>query len=185
MWSNLPNTLTILRILLVPVTVWCLTTGQFGLALAAFVTAGLTDGVDGYLARRFHLQTELGAYLDPLADKALLVSAFVALAVLQHLPGWLAILVVTRDVLIVGAVLLARYLERPVAIRPVFLSKANTVGQIALVAGVLGSLAFAVTHVMVLQAAILLVAVLTVGSLAVYMVAWLKHMAGTGPENHS
>ena len=70
---NLPNLITIGRILLVPITVWLIISGEFALAFVAFVTAGVSDGVDGYIARRFDQRTELGAYLDPIADKALLV----------------------------------------------------------------------------------------------------------------
>jgi cardiolipin synthase (CMP-forming) len=182
MWNHVPNMLTIVRILLVPLTVWSLLTGDYGVAFAAFVVAGVTDGVDGYLARRFNAHTELGAYLDPLADKLLLVSIYVTLAAQKVLPGWLAILVVTRDVLIVGAVLLARYLSMPVAIKPVFISKANTAFQIVFAAGVLGGLAFGISSPELLFAAALCVAFLTVASGAVYMAAWLKHMTYGGPK---
>jgi cardiolipin synthase (CMP-forming) len=177
MWSNLPNLLTIGRILLVPVTVWSLLGGDYLIALLAFVIAGVTDGLDGYLARRFSWQSVLGSYLDPLADKALLVSTYVTLAILHALPQWLAILVVSRDVMIVGAVLLSRYLEKPVVIKPVFVSKANTVAQIAFVVVLLASLALGWSIDRVLLAGAFSVAVLTLGSLAVYMRIWLSHMA--------
>ncbi len=127
-WPHFPNVLTLGRILFVPLTIWSLIQGDYRLALALFIAAGITDGVDGFVARRFGLQTELGAYLDPLADKMLLVSIYVTLAALQVLPLWVTILVVTRDVLIVGAVMLARMLDRPFVIQPIFISKVNTVG---------------------------------------------------------
>lgn len=176
MWANVPNILTYGRILLVPFTVWSLLQGDYVLAFLAFTIAGLSDGLDGYLARRYHLQTELGAYLDPLADKSLMVAVYVTLAILTFIPPWLAIIVVTRDVLIVGAVLLSRFLQQPVAIKPVFVSKANTAAQIGLAAGVLLSLALGVAHETTLMAASILVAVLTVGSFGVYMRVWLDHM---------
>lgn len=181
MWVNVPNLLTIGRILLVPFTVWSLQQGDYVVAFLAFTIAGLSDGLDGYIARRYRLQSILGAYLDPLADKSLLVAVYVTLAILTYIPTWLAIIVVTRDVLIVSGVLLSGFMEQPVEIKPVFISKANTVAQIGLAAGVLFSLAIGVTHATTLMCASLLVAVLTVGSLGVYMRVWLDHMT-TGTE---
>jgi cardiolipin synthase (CMP-forming) len=175
-WPHIPNVLTVVRILLVPLTVYALSHGDYNVAFFTFLTAGITDGADGYLARRFKLQTELGAYLDPLADKFLLVSVFVTLAVLKVLPPWLAILAVTRDVLIVGAVMLARVLDKPVTIKPVMISKINTAAQICLAIGLLASLAFGEINAKLLQVAILTVAFLTVASGAVYMGMWFKHM---------
>jgi cardiolipin synthase (CMP-forming) len=174
---HIPNMLTVVRILLVPITVWSLTHGDYAVAFFVFLVAGLTDGVDGYVARRFKFHSELGAYLDPLADKFLLVSIFVTLAVLKVLPPWMAILVVTRDVLIVGAVMLARLLDKPVEIKPVMISKVNTAAQIGLAVGLLASLAFGEINHSVLYAANVIVAVLTISSGAVYMAMWFKHMA--------
>jgi cardiolipin synthase (CMP-forming) len=184
LWANFPNILTIGRILLVPFTVWALVQDYHMAALLAFLTAGITDGLDGYLARRFKLQTELGAYLDPLADKALVVSVFVTMALLHILPQWLAILVVSRDLLIVSAVLLSRYLEKPLDIRPAMISKINTFAQIAFIVVSLASLALDVKLATLLTIAAILVSVLTVASFAVYMKLWLNHMADdtTGPK---
>ena len=137
---NLPNFITIGRILLVPITVWLIISGEFSLAFVAFVVAGVSDGVDGYIARKFNQRSELGAYLDPIADKALLVSIYVSLGFLQFLPAWLVILVVTRDVLIVGAVVLAWVVNKPMVVAPSMASKVNTVGQIVLAGLVLGLL---------------------------------------------
>ena len=137
---NLPNFITIGRILLVPITVWLIISGEFLLAFGAFVAAGISDGVDGYIARRFDQRSELGAYLDPIADKALLVSIYVSLGFLKFLPAGLVILVVTRDVLIVGAVILAWVVGKPMVVAPSMASKVNTVGQIILAGVVLGLL---------------------------------------------
>ena len=104
---TLPNIITIARLCGVPVLVWALIEGDWTLAFAIFVVAGISDAVDGALARRLNQQSELGLYLDPIADKVLLVSVFVGLALLGRLPDWLAIAVVGRDLLIVGAVLLS------------------------------------------------------------------------------
>jgi cardiolipin synthase (CMP-forming) len=134
---NLPNIITIGRLFLVPFVVAMITRENWQLAFFAFVLAGVSDAVDGFIARRFDMRSELGAYLDPLADKALLVSIYVTLAAVGVLPDWLAILVVFRDLLIVGGVLVLYVLGQPPAIQPILLSKANTVMQIALAAAAL------------------------------------------------
>ena len=105
---TIPNLITIGRLILVPVGRRRRSVGALGRRRSClFLVAGISDGVDGFIARRFDLRTELGAYLDPLADKALLVSIYVTLAVVGVLPGWLAIVVVSRDLMIVGAVMLS------------------------------------------------------------------------------
>jgi cardiolipin synthase (CMP-forming) len=174
---SLPNLITIARILLVPLTVWLIIGQQYGAAFVVFLVAGVSDGVDGFIARRFALQSELGAYLDPIADKALLVSIYVSLASLQVLPGWLAILVVTRDILIVGAVLLAWMMDKPVEVKPLWLSKVNTVAQIAFAGSLLLALATAWPLDTLLTAGIAAVALLTLASGALYMRDWVRHMA--------
>jgi cardiolipin synthase len=134
--------------------------------------------VDGYLARRLDQRTELGAYLDPLADKALLVSIYVTLGVVGQLPSWLVILVVSRDVMIVGAVILSWVLERPVAIKPLYVSKMNTVLQITLAAAVLSDHAFEAVDLSPLTNLLVpLAAALTALSMGAYLVQWGRHMA--------
>lgn len=174
---SLPNLITIARILMVPVTVWLIIGHQFGFALLAFLAAGISDAVDGVIARRFNLQSELGAYLDPIADKALLVSIYVSLAILQVLPTWLAIIVVTRDVLIVGAVLLALVLGRPLEMNPLQISKVNTVVQIAFVVILLLALSTGWQAEGLLLIGAVLVAALTLASGALYMRNWVRHMS--------
>lgn len=175
---NLPNLITLSRILAVPLTIWLIVSGEFLGAFLVFVLAGVSDGVDGYIARRYDLKTELGAYLDALADKLLLVSIYVALGFLKVLPAWLVILVVTRDVLIVGAVLLSMIMGKPVRIRPHMASKVNTAGQIILAGAVLAVLGFEIEAGRLLWAGELAVGTLTVASGAVYMREWIGHMAG-------
>ena len=138
---NIPNLISVVRLLLVPLTVWLLISGAYGYAFTTFVVAGVSDGIDGYLARRFDWRSRLGAYLDPLADKALLVSVFLTLGFLKLIPAWLVIVVVSRDALIVGAVLLSRLMDHPVHVRPLMVSKVNTVAQIGFVVVVLGTAA--------------------------------------------
>jgi cardiolipin synthase len=150
------------------------------LAFVCFVAAGITDGVDGYLARRWNQRTELGAYLDPLADKALLVSIYVTLGIVGHLPSWLVILVVSRDVMIVGAVILSWLLDQRVTIKPLFVSKVNTVGQITLAASVLLDLTVDVISDPVMTFAMIIAGTLTVVSAGAYLVQWARHMAEDG-----
>jgi cardiolipin synthase len=177
---NLPNLITVARILLVPVTVWLIINEQFLLAFLAFIAAGISDAVDGYLAKRLNQATELGAYLDPVADKALLVSIYVTLGLREHLPAWLVILVVSRDVLIVGGMLLAWLIGRPIQIRPLVVSKVNTVGQILLAGTVLGILGFGYQGADIIALGSLAVGILTVGSGAVYLRDGLRHLADGG-----
>ena len=122
---SIPNLITLARILLVPVLVWAIIAGEMRLAFLLFLAAGISDAVDGFLAKRFGMATELGAYLDPLADKVLIVSIYVALGITGVLPAWLVILVVSRDIMIVGAVLLSWLVDHPVAMKPVLVSKAE------------------------------------------------------------
>lgn len=177
MLIGIPNLITIGRILLVPLTIWLLLTGAHVLALGAFLLAGASDAVDGFLARRLSQTTELGAYLDPLADKALLVSIYVVLAFMNVLPAWLAILVVTRDILIVGAVVLARIMDRPLEMKPLFISKANTLAQIMFAGLLLFVLASELDLGKLLIAGSMAVAALTLASGALYMRDWIRHMA--------
>jgi cardiolipin synthase (CMP-forming) len=179
---NLPNLITIGRILLVPLTVWLIISGEFALSFVAFAAAGISDGVDGFIARKFNQRTELGSYLDPIADKALLVSIYISLGLLKFLPAWLVILVVTRDVLIVGAVILAWMLDRPMQVAPSMASKVNTAGQIILVVIVLGMLAMKMSLEPMVMIGFVIVGILTFGSGALYMRSWIKHMANGNQE---
>lgn len=184
MASNItvPNIITIARLVMVPIAIDALIDGRFDIAFWVFLIAGVSDGIDGWIARHFDQRSELGAFLDPIADKALLVSIFVVLGVVGILPGWLAILVVTRDVLIVGAVVLSWGLGRPVPIQPLMISKANTTMQIAFAALVLGSRAFHFDPGALWVAGEVLVAALTVMSGGAYVVGWLKSMS-SAPED--
>jgi cardiolipin synthase len=138
---NLPNVITFGRLCAVPLAFWLVLEQQLDRAFALFVVAGLSDAVDGWLARRYG-GNSVGALLDPVADKALLVTMYVTLAAVNELPAWLAILVVFRDLIIVGGVIVLAVLGQPVVIRPLFISKVNTLLQIVLVAVVLLRAAF-------------------------------------------
>lgn len=177
---TIPNVITILRFLLVPAVVYALLSGEVDWALAAFIVAGVSDGVDGFIARQFDQRSELGAYLDPIADKLLLVSVFVVLGYMGELPLWLVIAAVSRDALIVGAVLLSYVMGNPVVVRPLFVSKANTAVQITLAALVLGELSFSISIGILREVLVVVSGLLTAASAAAYLVAWLRHMNDDG-----
>lgn len=160
-----------------PLVVWFMLDGRMQSAFLLFLAAGISDGLDGYLAKRFDWQTELGAYLDPLADKALLVSIYVVLGLFSHVPVWLVIAVVSRDILIVGALMLSWMMARPLLVRPLLVSKANTVGQIVLAAMVLGDLGFNLGLENLVAVMIWLTGGLTILSAIAYLVHWLTHMS--------
>ncbi len=175
---TVPNLITVLRFALVPAIIYAMLSGEMWWAMVGFIVAGLSDGVDGFVARQFNQRSELGAYLDPLADKLLLVTVFVALGLLGELPLWLVILAVSRDVLIVGAVLLSTIMQHPIEMKPLFISKANTAFQIILAAWVLVELAFQTSISDMRDWLIIASALLTAGSTAAYFVTWLRHMGG-------
>jgi cardiolipin synthase len=176
---NLPNVITLGRILLVPVVVWAISAGQMQIAFVLFVIAGISDAVDGYLAKRFAMTSDIGALLDPLADKVLLVSIYVALGIGGAIPRWLVILVVSRDIMIVGGVVVAWLLDKPVAMKPLMVSKVNTVAQVAFAAVVLAALAFGFALWPYDAVLMGLVALLTLLSVGFYLVAWLEHISET------
>lgn len=130
---NIPNVLTAVRVLLAPLTAYLIFQGNDLAALCVFALAGASDAVDGFLARRFGLVSRFGEYLDPAADKLLMLVCFVTLTVMQHAPLWLSALVIGRDVAIVAGVLLARALSLPVKMEPLAIGKASTVVQIGYV----------------------------------------------------
>ncbi|HYM33064.1 MAG TPA: CDP-alcohol phosphatidyltransferase family protein [Candidatus Cybelea sp.] len=171
---NLPNLITLGRLLSVPLAIWLILQSEWQFAFAVFLLAGASDAVDGFIAKRFDLRTDLGRFLDPLADKALLVSIFVTLGVRGEIPAWLVILVVSRDVLIVGGALLTFAMSAHIKIEPLLISKANTTAQIILAAVVLARLA--VGHVPDLVVILLIwgTGATTVLSGASYLVHWAR-----------
>lgn len=138
--SLVPNIITLARLLAVPVTVYLLLQNEFAAAFWLFVAAGVSDAADGYIAKRFNAVSTIGSFLDPLADKALLVSVFVSLGFMGHVAQWLVILIVFRDLLIIGGAILYQTLTQSLEMRPLFVSKINTTMQIALAGTVLADL---------------------------------------------
>lgn len=175
---NLPNLITLGRLLSVPVAIWLVLAGEFGATFWLFVAAGVSDAVDGFIAKRFDMRSRLGALLDPLADKALLVSMYVTLGIDGYLPNWLVILVVFRDVLIVGGFLLVAALGQPMRWEPLLVSKLNTALQIALIAAVLARLGVGLNDIGLGTILIYAVGATTVASGGGYIVRWAKTLAG-------
>lgn len=175
---TIPNLITVARLFLVPLVIVMIADARWEAAFIIFVVAGISDAVDGFLARHCGMASELGSYLDPIADKALIVSIYITLAVVGAVPLWLVILVVARDIMIVAAVLLSWLLDRPVVIAPFLVSKLNTAAQVAFAALALGSRAFGVDPGQVGMVGEFVVALLTLVSMAAYLAFWLRHMAG-------
>ena len=161
---NLPNLLTGLRLLTAPVVALMLWRGDDAMALVLFAGAGLSDAVDGWLAKRFGWTTPLGRLLDPAADKLLMLFAFGTLAVIGEVPLWLAAVVIGRDGLLIVAVGLGWALGRPFAIEPSALGKASTVLQVVFVAVTLVARSLDLYWPVGHAALMLVVAALTLGS---------------------
>ena len=179
---SIPNLITLARILCVPIMVWAIASQAMLLAFVLFLAAGISDLVDGYLAKHFGMTSELGAYLDPLADKALIVSIYVALGINGAIARWLVILVVSRDIMIVSAVILSWLVGKPVAVKPLLVSKINTAAQIVLAGLVLAALGFRFEAQWAIDAGMVVVAALTLLSVAGYVREWIRYMgAPAGP----
>ncbi len=165
---TLPNAISFARLCAVPLAIWLVLRQHLAEAFWLFLAAGISDAIDGWLARRGG-GSAVGAVLDPLADKALMIGMYVTLAVVNDLPDWLAILVVFRDVIIVGGVLTLTVTGQPVTIRPLAISKLNTVLQIVLVAVTLFSSGYGLRIPLLQPALIWIVALTTFASGAAYV----------------
>ena len=178
---NLPNVISLGRLLAVPVAVWLVLSDQLLVAFWVFVAAGVSDAVDGFIAKRFDAETEFGRYLDPIADKVLLVSVYLALGNEGYLETWLVIMVVFRDALIVGGALLFQTLTQSLSMQPLMISKVNTVAQIVLAAAVLGVHGYAITGdgmaEGVVEVLVYAVTVTTLISGGAYVVTWSRRAA--------
>jgi cardiolipin synthase (CMP-forming) len=177
---SLPNFITLGRLLCVPLAIWLVLLDHLAAAFWVFIAAGLSDAVDGFIAKHFDQRSELGALLDPIADKALLVSMYVTLGLAKYLPVWLVILVVFRDVLIIGGFLLVAALGHAMRWEPLLVSKLNTALQIGLIGVVLASLGLGLTVPRLATALIYAVAATTTISGAGYLIRWTRALAGVG-----
>lgn len=178
---NLANLITLGRLLVVPLVVWLILNGDYSLTFWLFAAASVSDAIDGYVAKHFDQRSDLGALLDPIADKALIVSLFVTLGLAGDLPTWLVILVVFRDLLIIGGFLLATTLTQPIAWRPLMVSKVNTALLLILLTGVLAKLTFGFDDQGIISGLIYLCGATTIASGAAYLVRWGRGIAG--PEH--
>ena len=169
-WRHLPNFISALRVALVAPLLMAILVERYELALVIAAVAGISDGVDGWLARRFHWQSRLGSMLDPAADKLMLVSCMIALGWLDEVPRWLVILVVARDAVIALGVLAWHRVLRNFEAHPSWLSKTTTLVQILFVLWVLADHAFGWHAHMIVPAWI--VAVFTAASGVDYVVRW-------------
>lgn len=160
----LPNAISVFRIVLIAPVLYCILDARYAEALALFFVAGFSDGVDGFLAKRFNWHTRLGALLDPVADKLLMASTYLTLAYVAKMPVWLASIVVLRDVVILGGATAYNFLIAPVQGEPTLVSKLNTVLELLFVVCVLARAAFDwpdETTIMVLGAGVLVTVVVS------------------------
>ncbi len=175
---NLPNLITLARLLSVPLTIWLIFDGRYGAAFWVFAGAGLSDALDGYIAKRFDRRTWIGALLDPAADKAMLAGVYVSLGLAGQLPGWLVALVVLRDFLIVVGFFLIHATAVPRQLEPLYISKINTLVQITLVGFVLARLGLDIQTGPATWLLIAAAAATTVLSGLFYLVRWARVFAG-------
>lgn len=178
LFRHLPNLLTGLRLAAAPTTAGLLVAGHFNAAFGIFAFAGLSDAADGFLAKRFNLSSRLGRILDPAADKALMLAAFLTLAFLDDVPLWLAGLVIARDAAIVAGILIAVGLRAPVTIQPLFIGKLCTLVQVVYIGLHLAALAFEFPLGISSPADAYAVAVVTIASLLAYGGVWIAAMRG-------
>jgi len=171
-WHGIPNALTFVRILMIIPFARALLAQEYRIALVIFALASVTDGLDGYLARRFSWRSRFGAVADPLADKALLITAYLVLTYTSVLPLWLFLLVLGRDLLIVGGALVYHYCIGRFDMEPSMPGKLNTLVQITVILGVIVILAGLPVPPVWLDAGICLVAVSAVFSGGHYVVVW-------------
>lgn len=171
---HIPNLLTVLRLAAAPLTAYLLLEGRFTVAFAVFAFAALTDAADGYLAKRFNVRTRFGVYLDPAADKLLMLISFVVLTMISVAPLWLTALVITRDAAIISAVLVAKYFGLPLDIQPQPLGKACTFVQVSYVTLMLLSLMLNVDPGLLGYGAAIVTAVLTLASGLSYGHVWVR-----------
>lgn len=170
--KHLPNALTWLRLAAAPALAFLLVSGADRMALGVFAFAGLSDAADGFLAKRFGFASRFGRYLDPAADKLLMLAAFVTLTVLKVTPLWLTLLVIVRDTAIVAGIIVAHRLELQIRVEPLFLGKISTAMQIIYVALALFLLTFGLQWSRTLNAAVVATAAFTI-------LSWLGY-AGVG-----
>jgi len=169
---NLPNAISLARICAVPVVIWLIINDQMTAAFWLVLVAAISDAADGAIAKHFNQVTELGSYLDPIADKALLICCYIAMGQQGYLPMWLVIGVVFRDIVIVGGALSYHVMTQALIMNPIMTSKINTVAQLILAVEVLASEGLGYDLGVFRDVLIILVAITTVVSGAIYVMVW-------------
>ena len=177
---NFANIITVTRLLVTPIIIWLIFSHYYSFALIFFILSGLSDALDGFIAEKFNQKTVLGSYLDPIADKTLIVSSILALAYVGSIPSWLVILIVSRDLAILGAVIVSWLAEGGLKIEPIISSKINTFLQIVYIGLLLlnNSISDSINDlpIFILPAFSILIAFSTLGSWFSYLLLWLRSM---------
>ena len=177
---NFANIITVVRLLFTPIIIWLIFSSYYYLGLIFFVLSGLSDALDGFIAKQFNQKTILGSYLDPVADKTLIVSSILALGYMGAIPSWLIILIVSRDLAILGAVIISWLVERSLKIEPIISSKINTFLQIFYIGLILLSLSskeeIIYLNIFILPTFSILIALSTLTSWFSYLILWLRSM---------
>lgn len=177
---NFANIITVVRLLFTPIIIWLIFSSYYYLGLIFFVLSGLSDALDGFIAKQFNQRTILGSYLDPVADKTLIVSSILALGYMGAIPSWLIILIVSRDLAILGAVIISWLVERSLKIEPIISSKINTFLQIFYIGLILLSLSskeeIIYLNIFILPTFSILIALSTLISWFSYLILWLRSM---------
>lgn len=180
---HLPNLLTTLRLAAAPATAGLLTQGHFAAAFGLFAFAGISDAADGFLAKRYGLSTRLGRFLDPVADKALMVAVFVTLSVLDDVPMWLTGTVILRDLLIVTGLAVAVASRAPIAVRPLMAGKICTATEVIYAGLHLAALGFGFSVAAVYPADAYITAGVAAASAIAYFMVWLNAMQSIGRKD--
>ncbi|MES9898874.1 MAG: CDP-alcohol phosphatidyltransferase family protein [Sedimenticola sp.] len=183
--EDIPNLISILRIFLSIPVIWMLLEQQFTIALVLFAVAGISDGLDGYLAKHYGWESRLGGLLDPLADKVLLVSSYLSLAVIGAIPVWLVLLVILRDLVIVTGALIYNFRIKQLDADPSMLSKFNTLVQIVLVLAVVLDMGMLDLPIWITGGLIWLVFATTLASGINYVWVWSRLAADHGDNEKS
>ena len=177
---NFANIITVGRLLFTPIIIWLIFSSYYSLGLIFFVLSGLSDALDGFIAKQFNQSTILGSYLDPIADKTLIVSSILVLGYMGAIPSWLIILIVSRDLAILGAVIISWLVERSLKIEPIISSKINTFLQIFYTGLILLSLTYQEEIIyldnFILPTFSILIALSTLSSWFSYLILWLRSM---------
>jgi cardiolipin synthase len=182
---HIPNTLTGLRLAAAPATVGLLSTGHYDAAFGIFAAAGASDAVDGYLAKRFGFTSKFGAYMDPAADKALMLAVFITLTIMGAVPLWLTLLILVREALFVSAIGAASAFHTSLPVRPLLIGKLGTALQILYIAVHLAALAFGFSLERIEPGDAYVLAAVIVLSIFSYGALWLRAMRAPRPEGAS